>query len=268
MSLSSAQDNKNTGSLPEKIVSGLTTEKLLEEFRTLQERWEGTSLARQVEGLIGEREWCVEQAVCVGIGSFSRDWAHRWRSLWQLVLFVAVRELLLLQNQQKNEEKMEISSFAQDPAFTALDEAFLRALDIDVLEEGLQGRIGKQTFVFSPFVDWFLLLPRFLKGREPVLYVGNEILDDYTPYAQTKEKIEALEECNAIGKKWVEGREVVKLGEFEKHGNALNGLVVYWRKEVDEEEVKEEKKAEEQKTGEEQKEEEQTDGEEKEVKKE
>jgi hypothetical protein len=79
-------------------------------------------------------------------------------------------------------------------------------------------------------VDWFLLLPTFLKSKDPVLYAGNEILDDYSVYAQTKEKKERLEECNEVGKKWVDGREKVALREFEKHGNALNGMVIYWKK--------------------------------------
>ena len=61
------------------------------------------------------------------------------------------------------------------------------------------------------------------------MYVGNEILDDYSVYAQTKEKKERLEECNEVGKKWTESREKVALREFEKHGNALNGMVVYWK---------------------------------------
>jgi hypothetical protein len=62
-----------------------------------------------------------------------------------------------------------------------------------------------------------------------MLYVGNEILDDYSVYAQTKEKKERVEECNEVGRKWVEGRKKVALREFEKHGNALNGMVVYWK---------------------------------------
>jgi hypothetical protein len=83
-------------------VEGLTAEKMLEDFRTLQERWEDTLLAQQVKEILekrgGDGGWGVENAVCIGIGSFSRDWAHRWRSLWQLVLFVDVveRRTLLL----------------------------------------------------------------------------------------------------------------------------------------------------------------------------
>lgn len=124
---------------------------------------------------------------------------------------------------------MEVSCYAQDPAFTPLDTEFLSLLSITALESGLEDKITSESFVYSPFVDWFLLLPTFLTNKEPVLYVGNEILDDYGIYAQSKEKRERLEECNAIGKNWLQGRRMVKLKEFEKHANALNGMVVYWR---------------------------------------
>ncbi|CAN9197890.1 unnamed protein product [Alternaria alternata] len=218
----------DAGSLPTRTVEGLTAEKLLEDFRTLQDRWGDTLLAKQVKEILeksgGDSGWGVEEAACIGIGSFSRDWEHRWRSLWQLVLFVAVVERL-----KDDNKDTKLGCFAQDPAFTPLDVEFLSLLSITVLESDLQSRITSQSFVYSPFVDWFLLLPVFLKSKDPVLYVGNEILDDYSVYAQTKEKKERLEECNEVGKKWTEGREKVALREFEKHGNALNGMVVYWK---------------------------------------
>lgn len=238
----------DAGSLPTRTVEGLTAEKLLEDFRTLQDRWEDTLLAKQVKEILeksgGDSGWGVEKAACIGIGSFSRDWAHRWRSLWQLVLFVAVveRRMLLslypslslcrttnIRAVKDDNEDTKLGCFAQDPAFTPLDVEFLSLLSITVLESDLQSRITSQSFVYSPFVDWFLLLPVFLKSKDPVLYVGNEILDDYSVYAQTKEKKERLEECNEVGKKWTESREKVALREFEKHGNALNGMVVYWK---------------------------------------
>lgn len=119
--------------------------------------------------------------------------------------------------------------YAQDPAFTPLDTEFLSLLCITALDAGLENKITSRSFVYSPFVDWFLLLPTFLAGRNPVLYVGNEILDDYSMYAQSSEKRERLDECNEVGRKWLAERRVVRLREFEKHANALNGMVVYLR---------------------------------------
>ncbi|CAN9343857.1 unnamed protein product [Alternaria alternata] len=179
----------DAGSLPTRTVEGLTAEKLLEDFRTLQDRWEDTLLAKQVKEILEKS------------GGDIKD----------------------------DNKDTKLGCFAQDPAFTPLDVEFLSLLSITVLESDLQSRITSQSFVYSPFVDWFLLLPVFLKSKDPVLYVGNEILDDYSVYAQTKEKKERLEECNEVGKKWTEGREKVALREFEKHGNALNGMVVYWK---------------------------------------
>jgi len=246
ISLDGKGKEADAGSLPTKIVEGLTAEKLLDDFRLLQERWEDTLLAKQVQAIVEKRsadsKWDVEEAVCIGIGSFSRDWAHRWRSLWQLVLFVDVvgrrmssslslactrTDYRIVKDENKD---LKIQCFAQDPAFTPLDIEFLSHLSITVLDSDLQTHITSKSFVYSPFVDWFLLLPTFLKSKDPVLYVGNEILDDYSVYAQTKEKKERLEECNEVGKKWIKGREKVALREFEKHGNALNGMVVYMRK--------------------------------------
>lgn len=91
VSLDEKEPKKEAGSLAPQIVKDLTAEKLAAEFKMLQERWEDTVLAAQVREIIqGQKEWDVKEAVCIGIGSFSRDWAHRWRSLWQLVLFIDV----------------------------------------------------------------------------------------------------------------------------------------------------------------------------------
>lgn len=214
------------GSLPTKIVEDLTLEKLLADFKKLQDRWEDTALAQQMEKLVASRTWNVGHAVCIGIGSFSRDWAHRWRSLWQLVLFIAI-----IDNLKRSEPVTEMKTYAQDPAFTTLDVEFLNVLGAKVIDSGIQAHIMETSFVYSPFVDWYLLLPTFLKDKHPALYVGNEILDDYTPYAQTEEKQTKLAECNGLGKAFLEERDKAGLIDFEAHGSALQGMVVYWKME-------------------------------------
>ena len=263
----------NEQQLPTQIVENLTPEKLLSDFKALQDRWNDTALARQVEEIIKKRTWRVRNAVCIGIGSFSRDWAHRWRSLWQLVLFVGVVRYLQdgygKQNEKQKELKQdegeggeaveekerkedhEMHIYAQDPAFTPLDITFLSHLDISVLPSGIETYISASTFVYSPFVDWFLLLPAFLQpcletssssnencsdssksNTGPELHIGNEILPDYTLYAQTEEKKEKLAECNALGKAFLGKREVVRLREFDLHAQALSGMVVYCVRDV------------------------------------
>ncbi|KAF2850366.1 hypothetical protein T440DRAFT_397463 [Plenodomus tracheiphilus IPT5] len=209
------------------VIDGLTVSTLVSDFKKRQERWCDTECALHLRGLLDKREWQVNKAVCIGIGSFSRDWEHRHRSLWQLVMFVDVVTLLRKQH-------LEIKMYAQEPAFTPVDIAFLETLDVKVRENDIEMYVGRSTFVYSPFVDWYLLLPSFLRDQDPALYVGNEVLDDYTAYAQTEEKRKKLEECNHLGKKFLEGRDMVKMKEFNLHAHALNGMVVYW-KEHDEE---------------------------------
>ena len=76
------------GSMPTTIVSGLTVEKLLQDFNSRTERWKDTACAYHLDDILAKGEWNVNEAVCIGIGSFSRDWEHRHRAMWQLVLFV------------------------------------------------------------------------------------------------------------------------------------------------------------------------------------
>jgi hypothetical protein len=215
-------DNKNqkkkstgkkvSGQVPTQTVAGLTAPKLLSEFEKLRERWKDTGVAKQIDGL--KTKWEAKQAVCIGIGSFSRDWEHRHRSMWQLVLFLSIAS-------------SSIPKFAQDPAFTAIDTEFLSLLNITTTETGMEEHINETTFVYSPFVDWYVLLPVFLKGRDPAVYVGNEVLGEYDAYATDGEKAGKFGECNALGKTFLASRECVKLKDFEQHAHALNGMVVY-----------------------------------------
>jgi len=230
VSLDPKNKKEVAGALPSKIVKDITPQKLLSEFGKLQERWKDTAVATQFQDLVKDKKWTVSEAVCIGIGSFSRDWEHRWRSMWQLVLFMDV--ILHLDK--------EVRMYAQDPAFTSIDMEFLRLLSITVVDTGIESHISPRSFVFSPFVDWYVLLPTFLKDKDPVLYVGNEILDDYGVYAQTEDKKEKLGVCNELGKRFLEGRESVKVREFEGHAHALNGMSVYWKPSIDLEKAVEE----------------------------
>jgi len=222
---------KVAGQMPNRTVQDLTAEKLLAEFEVLWGRWGDVAVARQMRELLGKRKRKLDKAVCIGIGSFARDWEQRWRSLWQLVLFVEGVRLL--------GKKKDVERFAQDPAFTTLDIEFLKLLDITTVQTGIEEHISTESFVFSPFVDWFILLPTFLKEKDPEVYVGNEILDDYTIYAQTAEKQAKLDECNHIGARFLTGREKQKLADFEGHAHAFNGMVVYLQEKGEEEDAEE-----------------------------
>lgn len=82
-------EEKEIGSLPD-AVNGLSTDLLAKDFQARQERWKDSGCMKQLDGILKNRKWDVVEAVCIGIGSFSRDWEHRHRALWQLVLFMHV----------------------------------------------------------------------------------------------------------------------------------------------------------------------------------
>lgn len=109
-------------------------------------------------------------------------------------------------------------------------------LSISVTETVIANHITPATFVFAPFVDYYVLLPLFLKGRDPPLYIGNEVQDCYVYLtdAAVRDREGLKEECNGIGRRFLEGREMVRLGEFSLHTNGLEGLVVFWKKDGDE----------------------------------
>lgn len=132
------------------------------------------------------------------------------------------------------QKSREIELYAQEPAFTSLDHDFLSLLSVHVCTDDIGAHITPRSFVFSPFVDWYILLPIFLKDKDPVLYVGNEILDDYGAFAQSEDKKAKLEECNGLGRKWLENRDMAKMDEFELHPHALNGIVAYTLEESEE----------------------------------
>lgn len=114
-----------------------------------------------------------------------------------------------------------------------MDKKFLEKLDVEVTTT-LEKRITADSFVFSPFVDWYILLPVFLRDIDPKIYVGNEILDDYTAYAQSEDKRMKLEECNKLGSRFLEKVQLVNMVEFNLHAHALNGMVICWNKNIEE----------------------------------
>ncbi|KAH8726565.1 hypothetical protein GQ44DRAFT_613700 [Phaeosphaeriaceae sp. PMI808] len=226
---SNVRKESESQSFSTKVVEGSTSETLLSEFKKLQGRWRDTTVAKQIVAIIDKKDWHIESAVCIGIGSFARDWEHRHRSMWQLVLFVDVIQHL----DEKSKGYKKVQMYAQDPAFTPLDIEFLKVIDIMSIERDIEKHIMVESFVYSPFVDWYLLLPTFLASKDPVLYVGNEILDDYSAYAQTGEKKEKQDECDKLGRTFLNGRESMKLRDFELHAHALNGMIMYWKTPVD-----------------------------------
>jgi len=92
--------------------------------------------------------------------------------------------------------------------------------------------------LFAPFLPWVVLLRDVLPGRDPRFYVGidvNEVLERMEMqkgrYGLDGVGDEELEGCPEVARRFLEGRERVRVGEFEGERNALEGLWVYWREE-------------------------------------
>jgi len=72
--------------------------------------------------------------------------------------------------------------YAQEPLFTDLDKEFLRGMGYEIRQDNAADFITDASFVYAPFLDWQILLPKFLKERDPLLFIGNEVLGEYDQY--------------------------------------------------------------------------------------
>ncbi|KAF2015580.1 hypothetical protein BU24DRAFT_421871 [Aaosphaeria arxii CBS 175.79] len=228
----SAGKNRNAHKVqharPTQIVEGLTVQKLQEELDRFTKRWDESAYAENLKNILSKRVWNIDNAVCIGIGSLSIDWENRYRSMWQLVFFMSVLKIVL-----KDRNNEDIKLYAQEPAFTSLDTEFLASLPhpIVAVTQSIEDYISGKSLVFAPFVDWTLLLPVFLKDKDPELYVGNEVLDDYKIYAGNPENEAARETCEKIGSAFLVDREMSRVNGSgsDAFTDSVQGLVVYWR---------------------------------------
>ncbi|KAK3078461.1 hypothetical protein LTS18_007452 [Coniosporium uncinatum] len=219
---------------------GLTVQKLQQEYERYRELLRASECARTVEAVLkrwqreGEGSWGIDTAVCVGLGQLSVEAAVRRRAMWQLVLFLHVVESLQGLGGGGGER---VKMFAQEPNFTALDEEFLKGLGVEVVTHPRGAEmVTERTFLYAPFLPWFVLLRDVLPGKDPRLYVGidvNEVQERMElqkgGYGLEEVGDQELEECSQVAKKFLEGRQRVRVGEFEGERNALEGLWVYWR---------------------------------------
>lgn len=74
------------------VDGSLTVHKLQEEHARCRKQWAESSARQSLQRLVTrqmpEAGWPLDKAVCVALGSPSRAWSNRTRSVWQLVMFV------------------------------------------------------------------------------------------------------------------------------------------------------------------------------------
>lgn len=129
-----------------------------------------------------------------------------------------------------------IQLFAREPRFTSLDEAFLQALNIKAVStnEEIQPHITPSSFVFAPYVDWTIMLPLYLKDRDPMLYLGNKVQDNYERL-RGNQSSSNTRECGEIGKAFLLGKSTFRVPDFPLDMHALRDLRAYYREAKEEE---------------------------------
>lgn len=154
----------------------LSIEKLKQEYGRMRERWLGTTCrARMVDILkfrAGDEGLGVDTAVCLAMGSVTRNWSLRIHSFWQLVFFLDVVELL----QSMHEGGDKIKLYAQEPRFTDMDREFLESLGFTMLESPqAEAYVGKGCFLYVPHLEWHTEIPYLQKAREAPLYITSSL---------------------------------------------------------------------------------------------
>lgn len=167
----------------------LSIEKLKQEYERMRKRWlESTCRARVVDILklrVPDEGLSVDTAVCIAMGSVTRNWSLRIHSFWQLVFFLDVVEIL--ESLQKNGSK--ISLFAQEPRFTELDSEFLKSLGLTVLADPeAREHVGNSCFLYVPHLEWSTEVPYLEAAKDAPLYITSSmswIIDEAENYIKT-----------------------------------------------------------------------------------
>ncbi|KAI9745355.1 MAG: hypothetical protein M1835_002618 [Candelina submexicana] len=164
---------------PPSIPSGLTLQKLQQQYEDHRAEWETSQCRSRLESLLDPGTGGVERpsicnAVCLGLGSML-DPDHRKTSFLQLAAFKTMSSALGLISSTSQ-------MYAQDPCFNELDKQSLESMGIQILEDPEAfAHIGTTTFVYGPHCERSLLLRAF-EGKDPALVISTCIGDDSAGY--------------------------------------------------------------------------------------
>ncbi|EME83856.1 uncharacterized protein MYCFIDRAFT_207085 [Pseudocercospora fijiensis CIRAD86] len=219
----------------------LTIDSLTTEFAAKSKTWMQSSCRKALSTLLGrvrpDTGWNIRRAVCLGCGSLSRDNVEcRRRSVWQMVVFMGiVKELGITE------------MYAQEPAFTELDEKFLGTLDVKVLGmttgDAALGPakeiLEPEALLFEPFVDMNAGMVQELLQTDVALYIGSSMKGLIERGARAEataasRKILASDiEAGILAKRFCDGRGVYRFPNFEVDPNIFDGMGIYWKEEKD-----------------------------------
>ncbi|RMY89181.1 hypothetical protein D0861_04392 [Hortaea werneckii] len=216
---------------------------MAEDSWTVIGRGKGRGKGRIMDKKRPDEGWRIEKAVCLAVGSFSRDnWQSRQRSLMQFVAFVDIVKHL----QQDGEGQ--IQCFVQEPQFTESDQTYLASIGIHVIEHQsdanskalgpIHEHLGPSTFVFEPFMDFDFKGMQSLFSTDPSFYIGSsakrwiELSKNHVrPETQTVESEVADLPASAVEKALSFGRTRASchFPVFEEEPLIFEGLDLYWK---------------------------------------
>jgi hypothetical protein len=167
----------------------------------------------------------------MGLGSLtSRDQSRRIK---QLTIFLAIAE------QMEFLAKSPIKLYAQDPAFTKVDEAFLESLGIKILRTPSPSILGEaeklideETMVFSPFLT-IQAYQNVLKSSRMGMLVGddfNALRLKWPKFTTEHDDVESLIKRELIKYQRRSIYEVSKEGkDFWGKEDKMFPMALYWR---------------------------------------
>ncbi|KAI6915172.1 hypothetical protein KC318_g114 [Hortaea werneckii] len=187
--------------------------------------------------------WRIERAVCLAVGSFSRDnWQSRQRSLMQFVAFVDIVKHL------QHDGEGQIQCFAQEPQFTESDQTYLASIGIRVIEHHPDANskalgpvhelLGPSTFVFEPFMDFDFNGMQSLFSTDPNFYIGSSAkrwIELSKRHVQSESQVAESKAADlpasAVEKTLDFGRTRASchFPVFEEEPLIFEGLDLYWR---------------------------------------
>nr|POF06950.1 hypothetical protein CFP56_31574 [Quercus suber] len=242
------------------LMKDANIELLQRDFDIKLKIWRASSCRRQLMHFLETRKpddgWCLENAICLGSHSFSRDnFRNRQRAVMQFVAFIdTVRYLQTLQDAP-------IAMYAQDPTYTSLDRTWLARvkvvptdLNLDSLKvTGLgpaRDLLQPTSLVFELFMEVGTEAALELFGSNMILYVGSS-LDHIIKRASASTNVRDVAKgfhegskdyvqtrnSNAhsdVATRFQQGRRKLGFPTFEEDPTIFEGLQMYWKEPTDE----------------------------------
>ncbi|KAF1822015.1 uncharacterized protein K489DRAFT_321144 [Dissoconium aciculare CBS 342.82] len=187
------------------------------------------TLQRVFKTLRPDAGWQVQNAICLAMGSLSRDNLEcRRRSMWQMAVFVDIISLL------EEDTQNTIEAALQDPAFTDLDRDFFRELGMSDLplvlnttrKPGLgpaQTQCGENSFILELFMDMETQGIRELVEADVEVYIGSSLQSRIDRAGTTHEQ-------NKLALAFERRYQMHRFPTFVEDPNIFEGLCIFTKK--------------------------------------